>query len=70
MIYWDDMEVGAERVFGSYEVTRQSFDFDYSEEHSRLIRNSPIPRTFVAGTDFLRNTFDSGSPKGTRTVIW
>jgi len=23
MIYWEDMEVGAERVFGSYEVTRE-----------------------------------------------
>src|SRR4051794_24511694 len=23
MIYWEDMEIGAERVFGSYEVTRE-----------------------------------------------
>src|SRR6476620_4958666 len=23
MIYWEDMEVGAERVFGTYEVTRE-----------------------------------------------
>ena len=28
---------------------------------------SPDPRTFEEGTDFLRNTFDTGSPEGTAT---
>jgi len=45
----------------------QAFDFDYFEENSVLRRNSPLPRTFVNGVDFLRNTFDSGSPEGTAT---
>ena len=41
--------------------------FNYSEENSQLIRVSPLPRTFVNGTDFLRNRFDSGTPEGTAT---
>ena len=45
----------------------QAFEFDYFEENSELIRVSPDPRTFVNGVDFLRNTFDSGSPEGTAT---
>jgi len=45
----------------------QSFSFPYFDENNRLIRNSPQPRTFVEGTDFLRNTFDSGTPEGTAT---
>ena len=45
----------------------QEFTFDYFEENSQLIRVTPQPRTFVNGTDFLRNTFDSGSPEGTAT---
>jgi len=59
----------AERTFraAGYAVTRQSFEFPYSEERSRLIRVSPLPRTFVPETDFLRNNFDSGAPKGTAT---
>ena len=40
--------------------------FDYFEENSELIRVSPNPRTFVNGTDFLRNTFDSGTPRAPR----
>jgi Zn-dependent M28 family amino/carboxypeptidase len=47
----------------------QQFIFDYFEENSELIRVSPQPRTFVNGTDFLRNTFDSGTPEGTATGI-
>ena len=47
--------------------TVQEFEFDYFEENSELIRVSPNPRTFVDGTDFLRNTFDSGIPEGTAT---
>ena len=31
------------------------------------VRNSPNPRTFVEGTDFLRNAFDTGTPEGTAT---
>src|SRR5262249_810175 len=27
----------------------------------------PLPRSFVEGTDFLRNAFDSGTPEGTAT---
>ncbi|WP_299932044.1 M20/M25/M40 family metallo-hydrolase [uncultured Nocardioides sp.] len=48
-----------------YAPTVQEFDFPYFEENSELIRVSPNPRTFVNGTDFLRNAFDSGSPEGT-----
>ena len=50
-----------------YDPTVQAFAFPYFEENSELIRVSPNPRTFVKGTDFLRNTFDSGSPEGTAT---
>ena len=50
-----------------YDPEVQAFMFDYFEENSELIRVSPNPRTFVNGTDFLRNTFDSGSPEGTAT---
>jgi Zn-dependent M28 family amino/carboxypeptidase len=50
-----------------YEPTVQEFMFDYFEENSELIRVSPNPRTFVNGTDFLRNRFDSGTPEGTAT---
>ncbi|WP_173923090.1 M20/M25/M40 family metallo-hydrolase [Agromyces sp. Marseille-P2726] len=45
----------------------QEFEFPYFEENSELIRVSPIPTTFVNGIDFLRNTFDSGTPEGTAT---
>lgn len=45
----------------------QEFAFPYFEENSELIRLSPNPRTFVNGIDFLRNTFDSGTPEGTAT---
>jgi Zn-dependent M28 family amino/carboxypeptidase len=50
-----------------YDPTVQEFEFTYAEENSALVRISPSPRTFVEGTDFLRNTFDSGSPEGTAT---
>lgn len=50
-----------------YSPTVQEFVFDYFDENSELIRISPNPRTFVNGEDFLRNTFDSGSPEGTAT---
>ncbi len=50
-----------------YDPEVQAFMFDYFEENSVLRRVSPNPRTFVNGTDFLRNTFDSGSPEGTAT---
>ena len=50
-----------------YDPEVQEFIFDYFEENSELIRRSPNPRTFVNGTDFLRNTFDSGTPEGTAT---
>ena len=50
-----------------YSPEVQEFMFDYFEENSELIRVSPQPRTFVNGTDFLRNAFDSGTPEGTAT---
>jgi Zn-dependent M28 family amino/carboxypeptidase len=50
-----------------YDPRVQEFTFDYFEENSELIRVSPEPREFVNGTDFLRNTFDSGSPEGIAT---
>jgi Zn-dependent M28 family amino/carboxypeptidase len=50
-----------------YEPEVQEFTFDYFEENSELIRISPNPRTFIDGTDFLRNQFDSGTPEGTAT---
>ena len=52
-----------------YSPTVQEFVFDYFDENSELIRVSPNPRTFVNGEDFLRNTFDSGSPEGTATGV-
>ena len=59
----------AEGVFraAGYTVTRQTFAFQYTEENSELQRISPSPRTFVEGTDFLRNRFDSGVPEGEAT---
>ena len=54
-------------VSAGYTPQVQEFQFDYFEENSELIRVSPNPRTFVNGTDFLRNTFDSGTPEGTAT---
>jgi Zn-dependent M28 family amino/carboxypeptidase len=50
-----------------YEPEVQSFQFDFFDENSELIRVSPNPRTFVNEVDFLRNTFDSGTPEGTAT---
>ena len=50
-----------------YDPEVQEFTFSYTEENSQLIRRSPSPRTFVNGTDFLRNRFDSGTPEGTAT---
>lgn len=50
-----------------YDPQVQQFMFDYFEENSKLIRVSPNPRTFVEGSDFLRNAFDSGTPEGTAT---
>ena len=47
-----------------YSPTVQQFQFQYAEEKSELERTSPSPREFEEGADFLRNTFDSGSPKG------
>jgi Zn-dependent M28 family amino/carboxypeptidase len=50
-----------------YTPTVQAFDFDYFEENSELVRISPNPREFVEGVEFLRNTFDSGTPEGEAT---
>ena len=50
-----------------YDPQVQAFSFAYTEENSRLIRIAPNPRTFVNGTDFLRNRFDTGTPEGTAT---
>ena len=45
----------------------QEFEFDYFEENSELQRISPNPQEFVNEVDFLRNTFDSGTPEGEAT---
>ena len=37
---------------------------------TQLRRISPEPRTFVDGTDFLRNNFDTGRPKAPRPGRW
>ncbi|MET0687396.1 MAG: PA domain-containing protein, partial [Solirubrobacteraceae bacterium] len=50
-----------------YSPTVQEFEFPYADENNVLRRNSPQPRTFVDGTEYLRNNFDSGSPEGTAT---
>ena len=50
-----------------YQPTVQEFDFTYFEENSELARISPNPRTFEEGIDFLRNSFDTGTPEGTAT---
>ena len=50
-----------------YSPSIQQFQFQYAEENSEIERISPSPRVFEEGTDFLRNTFDSGSPEGSAT---
>ncbi|HET8984683.1 MAG TPA: M20/M25/M40 family metallo-hydrolase [Trueperaceae bacterium] len=59
----------AESVFAAagYTVTRQTFQFTYTEENSELVRVSPNQRTFINESEFLRNRFDSGVPEGTAT---
>ncbi len=59
-----DYVVGQLQAAG-YAPTVQEFPFTYSEENSELERISPSPRTFLPGSEFLRNTFDSGTPQGT-----
>ncbi|MGH8776231.1 MAG: M20/M25/M40 family metallo-hydrolase [Jiangellaceae bacterium] len=50
-----------------YEPEVQQFDFLFAEERSELERITPDPVTFVEGTDFLRNAFDTGTPEGEAT---
>ncbi|MGF9754553.1 M28 family peptidase [Microvirga sp. 0TCS3.31] len=50
-----------------YEPTVRAFPFTYAEEFSELARITPSPRVFVQGSEFLRNTFDSGTPEGIAT---
>ena len=50
-----------------YRPVVQEFDFPYTEENSELERLSPNPRVFVEGSEFVRNQFDSGTPKGEAT---
>ena len=59
-----DYVVGELEAAG-YDPMVQEFPFDFFEENSELERISPQPRVFVNGTEFLRNTFDSGTPEGT-----
>jgi Zn-dependent M28 family amino/carboxypeptidase len=66
--YWQSVQyVVAELEAAGYTPEVQAFEFDYFQENSELIRVSPNPQTFVEGTDFLRNQFDSGTPEGTAT---
>ncbi|GLY46584.1 M28 family metallopeptidase [Lentzea sp. NBRC 102530] len=46
----------------------QTFDFPYVEDDSRLVRVSPVPRTFVRDTDFNRHGFDQ-PVEGTATGV-
>jgi hypothetical protein len=61
----------AEGVFraAGYAVSRQAFDFEYTEENSELeiLPPNQVAMTFDEGTDFLRNAFDSGTPEGNVT---
>ena len=50
-----------------YDPVVQPFQFTYAEENSELERITPSPRTYEEGSDFLRNTFDTGSPEGAAT---
>lgn len=59
--------VMSELTKAGYQPQKVPFTFTYAEENSSLIRVSPNPTTWVDGQDFLRNTFDSGSPEGTAT---
>ena len=52
-----------------YSPVVQPFPFQYTEENSKLIRVSPLPRTFVNESEFIRNRFDSGVPEGTATGL-
>ncbi len=62
------MDYVIEQLQGAgYQPVKQAFQFDYFEENSELIRVSPQPMSFVEGTDFLRNQFDSGVPEGSAT---
>jgi Zn-dependent M28 family amino/carboxypeptidase len=59
--------VVAQLEAAGYTPEVQAFEFPYADENNVLRRNSPSPRTFVDGTEFLRNNFDSGTPEGTAT---
>ncbi|MUN08067.1 M28 family peptidase [Agromyces luteolus] len=61
-----DYVVGELQAAG-YTPEVQEFDFQYTEENSELARITPLPTNYVQGDDFLRNAFDSGTPKGTAT---
>ncbi len=61
-----DYVVGELEAAG-YTPEVQEFEFQYAEENSELARISPLPTTYVEGDDFLRNAFDTGTPKGTAT---
>jgi Zn-dependent M28 family amino/carboxypeptidase len=66
--YRESVDYVVEQLEGAgYDPQVQEFMFDYFEENSELIRRSPQPFTFVNEVDFLRNTFDTGSPQGTAT---
>jgi aminopeptidase Y len=51
-----------------YSPEVQEFEFDYFDEESELERISPDPRVYVNEQEFLRNTFDTGSPEGETTA--
>jgi Zn-dependent M28 family amino/carboxypeptidase len=52
-----------------YQPTVQEFPFQYTEENSELEQLTPTGATFVEGVDFLRNTFDTGTPEGEATGV-
>ena len=58
MIYWEDMEVGAERVFGSYEVTREEV-LDFARKYD--------PQPFHLSDEEAARTISGGSPPAAGT---
>jgi Zn-dependent M28 family amino/carboxypeptidase len=67
--YQASVDYVVEQLEGAgYDPEVQSFQFDFFDENSELVRNSPNPRTFVNETDFLRSAWDIGGvPEGTAT---
>jgi aminopeptidase Y len=67
--YQASVDYVVEQLEGAgYTPEVQELEFDYFEENSELERISPEPRVYVNEQEFLRNTFDTGTPKGETTA--